>query len=167
MMHTRVKSRGHQEKSATENKLHHNSSYRPRSSLTVMITYKTSYEFDQVHKVTMGCLVVSNIMPLDEGPRSLPVLFFSVNPVWPDRPYPVYFFSYRAQLGKRNVRLVPDMLYEGLLPTFPVARTLDFKDENRFIKVWIVVIDDFDDLHDQVRVSPGAEVIFFDMAIMR
>ena len=56
------------------------------------------------------------------------------------------------------------MLYEGFFPSFtPVARALDFKDENRFIKVWIVVIDNFNDLHDQVGVpvSPGAEIIFF------
>jgi hypothetical protein len=62
------------------------------------------------------------------------------------------------------------MLYEheGFFPTFPpVARALDFKDENRFIKVWIVVIDDLNDLHDQVGVSPGAEIIFFDMTLMR
>ena len=50
------------------------------------------------------------------------------------------------------------MLYEGFLPTFPpVAGALDFKDENRSVKVWIIVIDDFNDLHNQVGVSPGAE----------
>jgi hypothetical protein len=76
--------------------------------LAFVVPYKISHEFDQIQKVAIGLLVMSNIMPLDEGPRSLPVLYFAINPMRPDRPDPVYFLPCRAQLGKCNVSLAPD-----------------------------------------------------------
>ena len=102
-------------------------------------------------------------MPLDEGPRIPPVLYFSVSPVRPDHRDPVYFLSYRAQLGKRDVRLVRDMLYEGFLPSG--HELLISKMRTVLSSFGSVAIDDFDDLHDQVGVPPGAEGVFFDMTI--
>ena len=110
---------------------------------------QTSHELHKLQKVTIGRIIMSDIVPLNQGLRRLViVLLLAVNPVGTNCSDPVHLVAclLRRTARKRKLCLVSDLLHENWNSVIPVARVLDLDDKNGSKSVgWTGVRNNFKD----------------------
>ncbi len=105
--------------------LHHFTRYKNQVRSSLIDPYKSSHEFDQVEELAIGCIVVRNIMPLNEGLRSLSILFLVIKPVWPNRSDPVHVYCCLIMF-----RLVSNLLDDSFPSVIPMLGVINFNNKN-------------------------------------